>query len=105
MAQQKTVLRPALRQLKNYQIVVVGSLEFHSVDLANWLGEKKVYFALHQKQGTYIKQKSHDYQRLGELGLAPGIKLFLTELTFTKKKGFGEFNLAAYWQRSPQKKL
>lgn len=104
LAQQKAVLRPALRLLKHYQIVVVGDREFHSVKLANWLGEKKAYFALRQKQGTYIKQKSQDYQRLNQLGLAPGIKLFLTEIAFTKTKGFGEFNLAAYWHRSSKKK-
>jgi hypothetical protein len=31
--------------------------------------------------------------------LAPGIKLFLTGVNFTKKKGFGQFSLAAYWKR------
>lgn len=45
-----------------------------------------------------------DYQRIGELSLTPGIKLFLTGVTFTKAKGFGEFNLAAYWQRKSKKK-
>lgn len=98
------MLRPALRLLKHYQIVVVADREFHSVELANWLNEKKVYFALCQKQGTYIKQKSQDYQRLNQLDLAPSIKLFLTEIVFTHRKGFGKFNLAAYWHRSSKKK-
>ncbi len=31
--------------------------------------------------------------------LSPGIKLFLTGVNFTKKKGFGQFSLAAYWKR------
>jgi len=31
--------------------------------------------------------------------LAPGVKLFLTGVNFTKKKGFGQFSLAAYWKR------
>lgn len=104
LAQQKAVLHPALRLLKHYQIVVVADREFHSIELANWLGERKAYFAFRQKQGTYIKQKSQDYQRLSEIGLAPGIKLFFTGITFTKKKGFGEFNFAAYWLRSSKKK-
>lgn len=34
-----------------------------------------------------------------QLGLVPGMKLFLTEVKFTKKKGFGQFSLAAYWKR------
>jgi len=99
LAQQKAILRPCLRLLKSYQIVVVGDREFHSVKLAAWLEEQKVYFALRQKKATYIKPPNGDYQRLSELGLAPGVKLFLTGVTCTLGKGFGRFNLAAYWQR------
>ena len=98
LAQQKAILRPCLRLLKSYQIVVVGDREFHSVKLAAWLEEQKVY-ALRQKKATYIKPPNGDYQRLSELGLAPGVKLFLTGVTCTLGKGFGRFNLAAYWQR------
>ena len=36
---------------------------------------------------------------MSELGLAPGMKLFFTGVNFTKKKGFGQFSLAAYWKR------
>ena len=85
--------------LKGYEIVIVGDREFRSVELAYWLKHKKVYFALRQKQGNYIKQKGQEYQKLSELGLAPGMKLFLTGVKFTKKKGFGQFSLAAYWKR------
>lgn len=104
LAQQKAILRPAIRLLKNYQIVVVGDREFHSVKLAAWLEEQKVYFAFRQKRSTYIKQMGQDYQRLSGLGLAPGIQLFLTGVTFTKAEGFAQFNLAAYWQRRSKKK-
>ncbi len=79
--------------------VVVGDREFRSVELAYWLKQKKVYFALRQKQGNYIQRQGQDYQKLSELGLAPGMKLFLTGVNFTKKKGFGQFSLAAYWKR------
>lgn len=61
--------------------------------------EQKVYFALRQKKATYIQPSNGDYQRLNELGLAPGVKLFLAGVTCTKGKGFGRFNLAAYWQK------
>ena len=104
LAQQKAILRPAIRLLKSYQIVVVGDREFHSVKLAAWLEEQKVYFAFRQKRTTYIKQMGQDYQRLSEMGLAPGIQLFLTRVTFTKAEGFAQFNLAAYWQRNSKKK-
>jgi hypothetical protein len=43
------------------------------VELAYWLKHKKVYFALRQKQGNYIKLKGQEYQKLRELGLGPGI--------------------------------
>ncbi len=99
MAQQQALLRPVLRLLKSYEIVVVGDREFRSVELAYWLKQKKVYFALRQKQGSYIKLKGKNYQKLSELGLAPGMKLFFTGVNFTKKKGFGQFSLAAYWKR------
>jgi hypothetical protein len=99
LAQQQALLRPVLRLLKGYEIVVVGDREFRSVELAYWLKQKKVYFALRQKQGNYIKLRGQDYQKLSELGLVPGMKLFLTGVNFTKKKGFGQFSLAAYWKR------
>jgi hypothetical protein len=88
-----------LRLLKGYEIVIVRDREFRSVELAYWLKQKKVYFALRQKQGNYIKPRGREYQQLSELGLAPGMKLFLTGVKFTKKKGFGQFSLAAYWKR------
>jgi hypothetical protein len=99
LATQQAMLRPVLRLMKGYEIVVVGDREFRSVELAYWLKHKKVYFALRQKQGNYIRRKGQDYQKLSELGLAPGMKLFLTGVNFTKKKGFGQFSLAAYWKR------
>jgi hypothetical protein len=99
LAQQQALLRPVLRLLKDYEIVVIGDREFRSVELAYWLKHKKVYFALRQKQGSYIKLRGKNYQKLSELGLAPGMKLFFTGVKFTKKKGFGQFSLAAYWKR------
>lgn len=104
LAQQKAILRPCLRLLKSYQVVVVGDREFHSVKLASWLEDKKVYFAFRQKKATYVKSPGQDYQQLGRLGLTSGSKLFLTEVAFTKENGFGQFNLAAHWQRKSKKK-
>ncbi len=99
LATQQALLRPVLRLLKNYEIIVVGDREFRSVEFAYWLKQKKVYFALRQKQGSYIKLRDQEYQKLSELGLVPGMKLFFTGVKFTKNKGFGQFYLAAYWKR------
>jgi hypothetical protein len=78
LAQQQALLRPVLRLLKGYEIVVVGDREFRSVELAYWLKQKKVYFALRQKQGNYIQRQGQDYQKLSELGLARTVKLCRT---------------------------
>ncbi len=43
--------------------------------------------------------RGENSQKLKELGLVPGMKLFLTGVKLTKKKGFGQFSLAAYWKR------
>jgi hypothetical protein len=99
LAEQKVLLRPVLRLLKGYYVIVLGDREFRSVKLADWLDKQGVYFAIRQKKATYIQQKGQDYQTLGSLGLAPGMKMYLTGVKVTKQKGFGNFNIAAYWQR------
>jgi hypothetical protein len=57
------------------------------VELAYWLKQKKVYFALRQKQGSYIKLRGKNHQKLSELGLAPGMKLFFTLGQVHQKEG------------------
>lgn len=105
LAQQKALLRPVFRLLKAYEVVVVGDREFRSVELANWLQEKNVYFALRQKQGNYIQFEGQDYQQLTSIGLAPGTKMYLTGVNVTKKKGFRHFDIAAYWKRKYRGKV
>jgi hypothetical protein len=97
--EQLAVIRPVLKLLKGYEIVIIGDREFRSVELASWLKTKKVKFALRQKQDTYIRSSAGDFKLLSQLGLTPGTKLFYTGVTYTKKKGFGTFCLAAYWRR------
>lgn len=100
LQEQIAVIRPVLKLLKDYEVVVIGDREFRSVELAYWLKKKKVYFALRQKQDTYIRQTGRREKLLSELGIAPGMKRFYTGVTYTKKKGFGQFSVAAYWQRN-----
>lgn len=97
--EQIAVIRPVIKLLKGYEVVIIGDREFRSVELAYWLKTKKVKFALRQKQDTYIRQKSGNFKLLSELGLAPGMKLFYSGVTYTKNQGFGTFCLAAYWKR------
>lgn len=57
LAEQQALLRPVIKLLKKYELVVLGDREFHSVQLAKWLIEKKVYFVFRQKKDTNIKLK------------------------------------------------
>ena len=41
LAEQQAILRPVIRLLQGYEIVVLADREFHSVELARWLCEKK----------------------------------------------------------------
>ena len=104
LREQQAVIRPVLRLLKKYELVVIGDREFHSVELSYWLKgyskrTNKVSLAFRQKQNTHLKTRRESYQKLRDLGLFPGMKLFFVGLEITKEKGFGKFNFAAYWKR------
>ena len=79
---------------------MLGDREFCSPKLGNWLGTKGAYFCLRQKCNTKIEQEDGLYQELRDLGLTPGMKLFLNEQQVTQQKGFGTFNLACKWKRN-----
>lgn len=99
LAEQQKVLRPVIRLLKKYKLVVLGDREFHSIELASWLQQKKVNFVLRQKQSTTFRQKRHSFQPLSSISVHPGIRQFYTNINLTQKAGFGRFNLAVYWKR------
>ena len=56
LAEQKALIKPVLRLLKKYKLVVIGDREFHGVELSHWLKVKarnqKINFIFRQKQGT-----------------------------------------------------
>ena len=103
LSEQQALIQPVLCLLKNYELVILGDREFHSVKLAYWLKQKskkqKLFFAFRQKQGTNQKKDDEDYQTFSQLGMKPGMKMFLTGVSVTKNKGFGNFNVGAYWKR------
>lgn len=99
LAEQQKVLRPVIRLLKKYELVVVGDREFHSIELANWLQEQNVSFVLRQKQSTTFREKRRSFQPLNSIPIHPGIRQFYTDVNLTQKAGFGRFNLAVYWKR------
>jgi hypothetical protein len=99
LAKQQKVLRPVIRLLKKYKLVVVGDREFHSIELASWLQEQNVSFVLRQKQSTTFREKRRSFQPLSSITIHPGTRQFYTNINLTQKAGFGRFNLGVYWKR------
>ena len=100
LATQQQVLKPALKLLKDYQIVILGDREFCGVELGKWLSEQaSVYFALRLKKNEYVELESQIWFQLRDLGLAPGMSVYFEGVKVTKTKGFAGFNLAAKWQK------
>ena len=56
-------------------------------------------FILRVKQGRYIQENYSDYILLSNRGLRPGESFYLSDVKVTKQKGFGTFDIAAYWLR------
>jgi hypothetical protein len=97
-AEQQQVLRPVIRLLKRYKLIVIGDREFHSIELAR-LHRKHLSFVLRQKCTTTFREKRQPFQPISTLPVTPGIRLFYPKISCTQKKGFSRFNLAGYWQR------
>jgi hypothetical protein len=99
LQEQQQVLRPVIRLLKKYKLVVIGDREFQSIELASWLHKERLQFVLRQKQSTTFRQKRQKFQPLNNIPVYPGIRQFHTNINLTQKQGFGRFNLAVYWKR------
>jgi hypothetical protein len=99
LPEQQRALRPVLRLLKKYKIVVIGDREFHSVELASWLQGKKISFVFRQKQDTTFREKRQKFQPLNSITISPEFRQFYTNINLTQKSGKGRFNLAVYWKR------
>ena len=53
--EQVATIRPVLRLLKEYKLVVIGDREYRSTAFALWLTKKKLYFVLRLNKNTLIK--------------------------------------------------
>ncbi|MGM3309455.1 IS4 family transposase [Anabaena sp. WFMT] len=99
LKQQTEALTDILAIVKKYKICVLGDREFCSVKLANWLKQQGLSFCLRLRKNEFVKKESEIWLELKDLGLAPGLSLFLPGVKVTKIKGFGYFNLACKWKR------
>lgn len=100
LSEQQSVLLKSLEVLSEYVVVVLGDREFCSPKLGHWLGERKAYFCLRQKCDTKIAREDGIFQELRDLGVKPGMKLFLNDRQVTQQKGFGTFNIACKWKKN-----
>lgn len=109
LIEQKAIIKPVLRLLNKYELILLGDREFHGVELSYWLktkkSPKKIHFIFRQKQGTNLRKQKGEYQKLSSLGITPGRQIFIKNINLTKNKGFGYFNLVGYWKRKYNNKV
>lgn len=99
LTEQQKVLRPVIRLLRRYKLVIIGDREFHSVELAQWLHRQKISFVFRQKKDTTFRQKRQKFQSLKSLTIKPGTKKFYRDIIWSQNQGLFRFNLAIYWKR------
>lgn len=97
--EQTKLFSQVLPLLKKYKVVVLGDREFCSIKLANWLREQEVEFCLRLKKTEFVQGENDIWLSLNELGLKPGISLFLQNVKVTKTQKLAGFNVACKWQR------
>ena len=100
LSEQKNALLQILPIFNKYQTIVLGDREFCSVNLANWLKDQNLYFCVRLKKSEFVEVENEIWQTLSELGLKPGISLFLTGIKLTKTSKISGFNLACKWQQT-----
>ena len=100
LGEQKKFLKPLLKLLKPYPIVVIGDREFQSVELAAWLDDMSVAFILRQRKSTHLQLSgSEKYQPLKALNIQPGTSQLFPDIYHTETYKLGPFNLATRWKR------
>jgi hypothetical protein len=99
ITEQMNAIAEILPLLKDYQVVVLGDREFCSVELANWLREKRLHFCLRLKCSLCIETEPEIWQPLKEVGLVPGISLYFSGIKVRKTQPIKGFDVACKWKR------
>lgn len=101
LSEQQWVLHPVFQLLQEYELVLLGDREFHSVALADWCIDQGVSFVLRLPKSTTVQlTEESDFERLDALPLSPGMAVHEVQVQVTQQKGFGQLNLALRWKRS-----
>ena len=102
--EQVATIRPVLRLLKEYKLVVIGDREYRSTAFALWLTKKKLYFVLRLNKNTLIKPRYKQYQSLESLDIKPGNRVLYNKVLVTKENKKDRFNVVVYWRRKYKNK-
>ena len=97
--EQVATIRPVLRLLKEYDLVVIGDREYRSTALALWLTKKKIDFVLRLNKNTLIRPPYKKYQSLNSLDIRPGDKVKYDDVLVTENHQKTRFNVVVYWRR------
>jgi len=104
LSEQQAVLKPVLRLLKQYQLVVIGDREFRSTALSSWLAQRGVSFIFRINKNTTIRLVNQDYHSLSSLRIRPGTRKMYPQVYLTQSPQTTSFNLAVYWRRKYRNK-
>ena len=102
--EQIATIRPILRLLKGYNLVVIGDREYRSTALALWLTKKKISFVLRLNKNTLIKPRYQKYQSLNTLDIKPGERILYSKVKVTESTSQERFNVVIYWRRKYKNK-
>ena len=97
--EQVATIRPVLKLLKDYKLIVIGDREYRSTAFALWLTKKKIYFILRLNKNTKIRPRYKKYQSLDSLDIKPGDKVLYSKVLVTEEKRQDRFNVVVYWKR------
>jgi hypothetical protein len=97
--EQLATIRPVLRLLKEYKLVVIGDREYRNTALALWLTKKKIDFVLRLNKNTKIKPRYKKYQSLNSLDIKPGNKGLYKSVLVTENNKKDRLNVVVYWRR------
>ena len=99
LTEQKAVIRPVIRLLKDQKIIITADREFHSIFLSHWLKKYHkldLYFVFRlvfrQKKSTMIK-RGKKYCNLSELKVNVGETKLLLNQKITKILKVKTYNL------------
>ncbi len=102
--EQVATIRPVLKLLKDYKLVVIGDREYRSTAFALWLTKRKIYFVFRLNKNTKIKPRYKKYQALNSLDIKPGTKVLYKDVLVTEENKKNHFNVVVYWQRKYKNK-